>query len=633
MIIKIKQLAMQNFKGFKDFSVNFTDRTTVSGMNGIGKTTVVTAYMWLLFGIGYDLGSNPNVRREVNKEPINDVDVSIEAILDIDGKEVKAKKVQKRTVKKDDSFSDDNKYFINDVPKNSKDFVEYFGFDFDIFRLCANPNAFLNQKSKEMREFLFSLVDNVTDYDVACKSDELKELAVLLEKYTVEELSAMNKASKTKLQNEINGIQPRIDEVNRSIVEINVSDLELQKNSLKEQITEIEKQEDDSTKAFEQFSKFSDDIMQLKFKQSDIERTATEELNIQKREIQKRIDEADRGLKNAINQFSNVELDIKKFKDGISRYEVDKKQCGEEYMKVKTELFDMETATCPTCGQEFPQEKTSELMESFEKKKAERLKIITDNGFQAKNAIEKYTKEVAEFEKQLETLKADKIKFNAEKGKAMEELAKLPLNVDLSMNQDYEALTAEINQKELALKEMNNGADYRSQLRIKRLGLTEELNGVQKKLDSADNSKAEERIAELREQHKKLEQDKADCEKVLNWLDELDKKKNELLVESINNHFSIVKWDLFDFNKNGTYKKDYCVPTVDGFRFGDSTNEGREIAAKLDICNSIQKIKGINCPVFLDRAESINDWNIPDMDCQLVLLRVTTDKELKVEVE
>lgn len=631
MIIKIKKLVMQNFKGFKENSVEFNDRTSIGGINGIGKSTIVAAYMWLLFGVDYFLSSKINVRREINKVPVNDVDISVEAILDIDGKEVKVKKVQNRSFKKDESYSDDNKYFINDVPKTLRDFNEYFNFDFNVFKLCSNVNAFLSQNGKEMREFLFSLVDDVTDYDVACKVAELKELAELLEKYTVEELSAMNKASKTKIQKEIDSIQPRIDEVNRTIVEVDISDLELQKNSLKEQIESIEQQEEDSNKAFEQFSKFSDELMQLKFKQGDIERNVTEELNNQKREIQSRIDVADRELKNAINQFSNTELDVKKFKDAISRYEAEKKQLGEEYMKVKAELFDTDTLICPTCGQEFPQEKTSELMESFDKKKAERLKIIADNGFQAKASIEKYTQEVADLESKLETLKADKIKFNAEKGKAMEELAALPLNADLSMNQAYEALIGEINQKELALKEMNNGADYRSQLRIKRLGLTEELAEVQKKLDSADNSKEEERIAELREQHKKLEQEKADCEKVLNWLDELDKKKNELLVESINNHFSIVKWDLFDFNKNGTYKKDYCVPTVDGFRFGDSTNEGREIAAKLDICNSIQKIKSINCPVFLDRAESINDWNIPEMDCQLVLLRVTKDKELIVE--
>lgn len=39
----------------------------------------------------------------------------------------------------------------------------------------------------------------------------------------------------------------------------------------------------------------------------------------------------------------------------------------------------------------------------------------------------------------------------------------------------------------------------------------------------------------------------------------------------------------------------------------------------------------MNLPVFLDNAESINDFNIPDMDCQLILMNVTEDESLRLE--
>lgn len=89
--------------------------------------------------------------------------VTVEGTLDIDGTEVTARKQQKRTFKKDGSFTDDNTYFINDAPKTLRDFNEYFGFDMDVFKLCSNVNAFLAQKPKEMREFLFGLVEDVSD--------------------------------------------------------------------------------------------------------------------------------------------------------------------------------------------------------------------------------------------------------------------------------------------------------------------------------------------------------------------------------------------------------------------------------------------------------------------------------------
>ena len=36
-------------------------------------------------------------------------------------------------------------------------------------------------------------------------------------------------------------------------------------------------------------------------------------------------------------------------------------------------------------------------------------------------------------------------------------------------------------------------------------------------------------------------------------------------------------------------------------------------------------------PIILDNAESINDFNLPELESQLILLSVTDDKELVVE--
>jgi hypothetical protein len=33
----------------------------------------------------------------------------------------------------------------------------------------------------------------------------------------------------------------------------------------------------------------------------------------------------------------------------------------------------------------------------------------------------------------------------------------------------------------------------------------------------------------------------------------------------------------------------------------------------------------------VDNAETVNDFNLPKMDCQLILLKVTDDKELTVK--
>ena len=144
-----------------------------------------------------------------------------------------------------------------------------------------------------------------------------------------------------------------------------------------------------------------------------------------------------------------------------------------------------------------------------------------------------------------------------------------------------------------------------------------------------NNANIDKQIANLQNERMAYEQKKATAEMLLYQADLLSKKKNDLMVEEINAHFSIVKWQLFEYQKNGGYKE-ICVPTIDGYRFGESTNTGREIIAKLDICNSLQKFYGMNVPIFLDNAESLNDFNIPKVDSQLILSVVTDDKELVI---
>ena len=39
----------------------------------------------------------------------------------------------------------------------------------------------------------------------------------------------------------------------------------------------------------------------------------------------------------------------------------------------------------------------------------------------------------------------------------------------------------------------------------------------------------------------------------------------------------------------------------------------------------------MSVPIFVDNAESLNEFNVPDMDAQLILLSVSEDKQLKVE--
>ena len=176
---------------------------------------------------------------------------------------------------------------------------------------------------------------------------------------------------------------------------------------------------------------------------------------------------------------------------------------------------------------------------------------------------------------------------------------------------------------------MDTGVEYRSQLKIRLSGLREELSGVEKKIASADNSAIEERIEQLKEEQREVGQKVADQEKMIYLLEEFIRSKIDKISESINEKFNTVSWKLFNMQINGGMKET-CECTVNGVPYS-SLNNGHKIIAGLDIIKSLSQLYGVAGPIFIDNAESVNEFNLPEMDTQLILLSVTEDKELKVE--
>lgn len=284
MKIRLKKLILENFMMYAQAEFNFTELTRIMGKNGKGKSSIVNAYTWLFFNCDYELNDNPVVRRTVDGKSVDDMDTAVTAVLDIDGKEVTAKKVQKRTYSKDgSSYKDDNKYFINDVPKTLRDFNEYFEIDIATWKMCSNINAFLDKKPSEMREFLFSQVGNITDLEIAQGNEDLSELASLLEKYTAEELSAMNKATKAKVTKEIPVMDGQIKEKERDIQiksDIDTAELVLQKNALQEQLEQNLYKQTGNENLLAEYDRATKDILELHHKLSEMQNSRSPRGNV-----------------------------------------------------------------------------------------------------------------------------------------------------------------------------------------------------------------------------------------------------------------------------------------------------------------------------------------------------------------
>lgn len=634
----LKKVILENFMCYAHADFDFYAITKIMAKNGKGKSTIAAAYLWCLFNCDYELKDNPVVRREIDGKSVDDMDTSVELVIDVGGKEVTMKKVQKRTYSKDgSSYKDDNKYFVNDVPKTLKDFNAYLDVDMNVFKMCSNVNAFLNQKPAEMREYLFGLAGDVTDLNIASQKAELAELVPLLNKYTVEELSAMNKATKTKITKDLPILDGQIKEKERDIQlkqAVDVSDLELQKNSLKEQIADCVAKQTDNDKLMAEYDKASSDILNLKFELSDMSRKANEENIKARRDIENKISEKKDYLINIANTIQKNNSEISGYQNDIESGTRERNRLADVWKKIKEEKFNDNTAICPTCRRELPAEEIESLRSSFEKTKADRLAKVEKDGLEVKADVDNARDMIPKLEKCNEENIANQQKLEEEVADLEKQLSELQQEIDVSATDEYKALEQKITEKEEAMHKANDISVVKAELKSQETALRQQLAECESQIAKSDTAADEQRLEELRQIKIDSEQNKTNAEKILDLLDELDKAKNEALTEAVNSHFGLVKWQLFEYAKNGNYKS-CCIPTVDGKSILTTmSNKGNRILGRVDICNSIQKISGISVPIILDDSESLstdNQKKVAEMvDSQLIMLIVNDSEKLEI---
>lgn len=677
----LKSLHIENFKGVKDKTYEFGKTTRVSGMNRRGKTTIGSAWYWLMSDKNYELVSNPNIR----PDNVEDCIPTVTANVGVDEKEITLSKMQKRKVGKPDKngvskVTITNTYEINSVPKTERDFKAYLeelGFEFDKFLICSHPNVFtkdlsFKKKQDEMRKSLFAMASEKTDLEIAQMNKETADVAKLLESYKFEEIEAMNNASKKKAVEQLDAIPNQIIGLEKAKVDVDVAEQELAKADLTRRIAECDKK---IAGADHSLDELRDKEMRLQLDISGITQTMNRELSNRRYEIDADLCGCKDELKHLEQTISLKENKIVGNEKAITDADAERKKIGEkynaEYAKAFDEapylfdeskwVFDENSTVCSLCGQKLPEDKIEQLKADFEsrkekakadaeeKLKAKRFKFDTDKkvelnrlntiGTEKKELITELTKKNADLNTEIDALKKQEQDAIAKKEELSKQLSEIPSEADYTQNEDYVKLKAERDKVLADIEKLeSDGADkIVTDLKVEKADLQSQLDEVNKIIAQAENNvQIDDKIADMQHKQNEYGQAKADAERILYQLKEVSKRKNKLLVEEINQHFGIVRWKLFDFQKNGEYKE-VCIPTVldeeTGIYkvFGDTTNTGREIEAKIDICNSFQKFFNMYVPIFLDGAENINDEYVPVVDTQLILLTVSEDKQLKVE--
>ena len=365
--------------------------------------------------------------------------------------------------------------------------------------------------------------------------------------------------------------------------------------------------------------------------------------------------------------------------------------CRSEYRTIYASQveFDPESFICPTCKRPLEADdvdaKRAELEANFNAQKADRIKANMERGKGLKAKIEALN---ATLERQKKTL-ADKDSALIETTQAIEkaeaelkalevELVSAKANVPSAPDYaaalaadsiyqdilkdieafkadyqavavapvskpDYEAIEkadTEVIQLTNEITELQNrldaiaepaqadlfggGADYEGQKKA----LNAEIDALNQRIGKkATLDRAQKEIDELEAQRDNLNAEVAELEGWEYQALQFQKAKDDELLKRINSLFQVVSFSFVAAQLNGGEKLT-CVCTVNGTPYPDVNTAGK-INAGLDIINAICKAKGVNAPIFVDNAESVNE--VLATESQKILLTVTTDKQIIIK--
>ena len=498
-------------------------------------------------------------------------------------------------------------YFVDGVPKKEKEYKEMVSslVDESIFKLITNPLYFNETYSwQNRRKLLLEMCGDISDEDVIASHDELRRLAELLERRTVDDHRKVVAAKKTAINKELDMIPVRIDEAMRNKPEITSDKEKLIRDieTLSAGIDEVEKQKAIIQNGFsstEKESKIRDINRQLEGQSSKV-------LSDYHKQKQRLRDEYEASL----TKLKMVEVDRDRCAD---RRDELNKEIERESKRIATLQSEFDTfnaqqfnkESCPTCGQALPADKQSVLETEFNTNKSKKLE-------EWKGLIESAVKLKANYEEQQEIMvsKVDSltteasqyndaynVKFKEYEAYSEPNLEDDPVYADLKA----QLFLLEIDDEPGAdTEELTKLDEELSSMKAKKAGLETELNKF-KLIDDINH-----RIFELENQQQKLVAEKNALDEASFLMDEFIKAKVNMLEDVINSRFKLARFKMFNVMINGNIEE-CCETTYKGVPYRSMNNAAR-INVGLDIINALTNYYKVNAPVFIDNAEAVTEF-------------------------
>jgi DNA repair exonuclease SbcCD ATPase subunit len=644
MKVELKQMTLTNFKGVEFRTIEFGHDTLIRGTNGTGKTTVVDAYNWCLYGKNSQGKTvvGEIKRRDENCQVVHNLEYSVELVFDIDGVEKKYKRLVTEKWTKPKGAPEkiltghEVTYFVNDLQCSTKKEYDTQVSEIasqDVLRIMTEIGYFFTLKDEEQKQHLLRLAFGTDSTDEA---NEIATGIVVKDNAKMVEFVANLKGEKAdsfrkNVRSKINALDKELQTIPKEIAakqetmppDDDWAMIEAKINFKKDEIAKIEAR----------LNSDNGDELAIAEAEKGVSETKlaiakrTEELTKERQSKDKPILDKIAQLQQTVttnqmlvaHQLPELEATKTKLKGLLDTRE----KLVDQWHAIKENRieFTPEELVCPTCKRPYDVASLTQgkLNENVAKGKAVKVEIE-----QQSERVTLLEKSIAEHKANIETAISELSHINP----PSEKLLDVILDTDETLVSLRKQQTAYIT-KLVNLKNGLNKTQQDNELLSKKTILYSELENLISRKSAKDvRDNVANQITALKEKQRKITQEIAELEQMEADAIEFIKLRDNSIAYEVNKLFSMVTFDFVSDQLNGV-DKIACNCYVDGMPYADRNNAGK-VNAGLDVINAFSKHEGITLPIFVDNAESVVSYLATDS--QKILLAVDGSiNELKIE--
>lgn len=587
MKIKINKATITGFKGYKDtVEYDFSDFTIIKGGNGLGKSSIGEAISWCITGC--DMSGNEKATTKL----INDNKPKLtEIILDLELDKEPHTIIRRKKGSTNDIYLDDKKITQNKLS-------EMFYQDKNIFLSIFNPYYFNSLTPKEAKLLLSDVLKPVS------KSEIFKELGEYLVKIlndngfrNPETFLSDTRDNIKEQEKNLDYLAGKMDNYKPLEVEEKVIFDDSELDDLRNKLNELQNN----------MPSLEDELNKLS-KPEDIDLSALNQKEIE--------------IANKYKDFKLKEL------LPVLEKKTQKNMLLQQYKEFKSKYDKMEDKIikCSSCGAEV--NLTKESKDSIKKD----MDLIVAKG-------KDLAQEIENIEKQNKAIQENNDKLCRENN----------ITLESELNAIKEEKEKIVDKNKIALEEYERHKQVIKEGFIsKQVTLMEEINSIKDKISSleSDQRQAFKKNAEIdtvininKEKAEEQEKAKEEVENTKNKINQLKlaldagKQYNSIKLKKqaaqIQEHLNRVTIQFEKLNKDGELKDDFKI-LFDG-REVSRVSASQQVLASLEIAKLLMEVQEVQFPIFLDDGERIND--IPKLNTQMIVAKVTNDKEIIIESE